>query len=548
VGDIGSLRQIIGAVLDEGSHLDVKSKTLHRHHCLAKVPIPADHDGGVVHGLGRARDHVDTDPHVDALLDVLLDPLVAMRALGVPLDEFPKPNLQVGDMVESSQELVLGGLLLGGVISRQRRRVVVRSYKCSSWVDEPTSEGPQIDVAATQILFALMMEVRSVDENGHPLSHFSLASPIAPAMRIKKTGDRNKPDPLREKFLGAALVGDPQGGVYGKYRQLRRICQVDQARILGGADSTQEGSEHPTRRVSMIVPEGELVEVGLKMRVRDAMVDASEPALEQSPEPLDGLGVNVAVDVDPLAVVDPTVGLARLAEMPVGLVFVRVDGRRGENPRPNEGPQRVRATVGDHRRGDAPTSLYRTGYLCLRFGESANVLPRLDLPGARLPTDERLIHLDGARELGVAAIAQHGSDLLEHPPRRLVGDAQLSFELLGRDTASSLGHEEHSVEPQVKRRAGLVEDGPRRWVKVMPAGIAGVRRAGLHSMEAARRPALRALCRRAIRAQVSAPEVVQAGRVVGVVPHEVHEGVGALAGLRPRRVVPMHRAHEVNLP
>jgi hypothetical protein len=48
----------------------------------------------------------------------------------------------------------------------------------------------------------------------------------------------------------------------------------------------------------VVVPEGVFVHVHLKVLVADAVVNAADAALQQRPEPLDGLGVDIALDVD----------------------------------------------------------------------------------------------------------------------------------------------------------------------------------------------------------------------------------------------------------
>jgi len=66
-------------------------------------------------------------------------------------------------------------------------------------------------------------------------------------------------------------------------------------------------------------------------------------------------------------------------------------------------------------------------------------------------------------------------DLVEHPPRGLVVDAELALKMLRRDAASSAGDEIHGVEPQVEQGRGFVEDRPSGRVDVVAAGGASPR-------------------------------------------------------------------------
>src|SRR5205823_1455857 len=59
--------------------------------------------------------------------------------------------------------------------------------------------------------------------------------------------------------------------------------------------------------------------------------------------------------------------------------------------------------------------------------------------------------------------------------------------------------------------------------------------------------ALRALCVLAVFGIAGAPEVVEAGRVVGELAHELHEGDTRVRGLRTNRIVPIDGRHLVPL-
>ena len=80
-------------------------------------------------------------------------------------------------------------------------------------------------------------------------------------------------------------------------------------------------------------------------------------------------------------------------------------------------------------------------------------LPRRAAPplAARAPAaDVRLVDLDLTAERA-AVFGQHLADLAEHPPRRLVGDAEFALELLRGDAAARRGHEVDRVEPEAER-------------------------------------------------------------------------------------------------
>ena len=60
----------------------------------------------------------------------------------------------------------------------------------------------------------------------------------------------------------------------------------------------------------MIVPKRVLVDVALKVRRADRVVSAADATFQQAPEPFDGVGVRVAMHVDPSRMVDSMVLVA----------------------------------------------------------------------------------------------------------------------------------------------------------------------------------------------------------------------------------------------
>src|SRR5207245_1709472 len=159
---------------------------------------------------------------------------------------------------------------------------------------------------------------------------------------------------------------------------------------------------------------------------------------------------------------------------------------------------------------------------------------RLNLAGARLAADVGLVHLNVAREGRGCLRHQAIADEVEHAPRGLVAHADLSLQLLGRDSAASAGNQVDGVEPQVERRGRLVEDRPGGRMQVMAAMGARPRLALLSGLVPFEHPALLALWAvgvPAVRGVASAPQVVQAGGIVGKLQRELHKRV---PGLRSR--------------
>jgi hypothetical protein len=140
------------------------------------------------------------------------------------------------------------------------------------------------------------------------------------------------------------------------------------------------------------------------------------------------------------------------------------------------------------------------------------------------------------------------TDQVEHAPCGLVRHTKLALQLLGRDPASSARHDVHGVEPQMQGRGRLVENRSGGRVNVMPAGVAVVSGAILDAVELARHTAFRALRVSAVLGVPGAPEIVEAGAVVGEIPRELHERVRRLRRRSALRVVPVDLRHRRIVP
>ena len=75
---------------------------------------------------------------------------------------------------------------------------------------------------------------------------------------------------------------------------------------------------------------------------------------------------------------------------------------------------------------------------------------------------------------GLCFLIHEASNLLEHSPRRFVGNTEFPLKLFSRDTATSSGHQEHGIEPRPKRRRGFVEDSSRRGIYLVSTELASI--------------------------------------------------------------------------
>src|SRR5579859_5115915 len=214
------------------------------------------------------------------------------------------------------------------------------------------------------------------------------------------------------------------------------------------------------------------------------MVHATDTVLDQAPEAVDGVGMDLAIDVDVSAVVYPMVLIAVDREDGVGWEFVREDHAFRKDTLLDEWDERFGSRIVQFFDDDLSTSF--DGADDWRFTGCSSTLnalvtfPLVHVLG--LPAHVSFIDLDFARERIAIVVIQHGPNLLEHSPRRLVGDASFALDLLRRDPATCRGHEVDGVEPKTKRGRRLVVDRVGGRMNVIAAEVARVGRPACYPM------------------------------------------------------------------
>ena len=285
--------------------------------------------------------------------------------------------------------------------------------------------------------------------------------------------------------------------------------------------------------VSTIVPPGVLVQIALEPLGRHRMMSAADACLYERPKAFDGIRVDIAEDVDALRVVNAPMDVSELREPFVSGRFVAVNHRLGEY---------VLRHVAEKRERRIDLCANPSAPLDHTLNDDLVACPRSLLLGhvrSWLSADVGLVNLDRPAKVG-HVFGQERADQVEHPPRRLVGHAKLAFELLGRDAAPRLSHEEDRPEPQPERRAGVLEDRPGHRVLVVSAAVAGVGRAGPNAV--VRRDGIADFAEDAVRVQVAA-QPFETRRVVREITLEIEDGVS----LHRASLLPSSLLHGYNL-
>ena len=231
----------------------------------------------------------------------------------------------------------------------------------------------------------------------------------------------------------------------------------------------------------------EPVDIGIKVALQvfgaDGVVDAIDSPLRVTPEAFDIVGMGASCNVLLGAVDHGFMGIAETGKVIVGSVFVGVDGSIVGmdvflNHRDDGGCLAVGLYL-DHGVALALNQAYHHG---LAYGSASGVELFGFVLVPFLPADVSLINFYLSEQRDAVFLGHQLTDLGEHPPGRLVGDADLPFKLLGRYARPGGSHEEHGVKPGAERSRGLVEDGICRGGYLGAAELAAINLSALDAV------------------------------------------------------------------
>jgi hypothetical protein len=227
------------------------------------------------------------------------------------------------------------------------------------------------------------------------------------------------------------------------------------------------------------------IKVALQILWADGVVDTIDSPLRVTPEAFDIVGMGASCNVLLGAVDHGFMGIAETGKVVVGSVFVGVDGSIvGMDVFLNHRDYGGCLAVGLYLNHGTTLALDHAHHHGLANGPATGV----ELLGlvlvAFLPADVSLSNFYFSEQRDAVFLGHQLTDLGEHPPGRLVGDADLSFKLLGRYARPGGSHEEHSVEPGLERCTGLMKDGVGSWGDVETAEFTRVDLAALNAVMA----------------------------------------------------------------
>ncbi len=205
-----------------------------------------------------------------------------------------------------------------------------------------------------------------------------------------------------------------------------------------------------------IEAEGHLVQVGGEMLRADSVPRSDDAALQERKGGFDCVGVNIAVNVDAILVLD---GLVLCGQS----ILLHGTGVRGEfvgdhdvnilaDILSNVFCKRSRLHVRGMEEPQIAAALTNTNDYF--FGGAAPRLATTWGPAAHIC----FVHFDSTRHHGLVNLFHGGPDAMAEIPRGLVADAQSTFDLVRGHSLAGFAEQKRSHEPLLQGQMGVVED------------------------------------------------------------------------------------------
>jgi len=191
------------------------------------------------------------------------------------------------------------------------------------------------------------------------------------------------------------------------------------------------------------------------------MINAGYATLDQRPEVLDIVSVNLPSNVDFGTVLNPFMLVAKPCYVVITRKFISVKNRIGGyifcNKRDNGRPFDI-GNGGSH---DPALSLDYPDNSNLALGSSASFA----VPNT---ADIGFVNFNFASKDRIG-FAKQSPDLFEHSPSRFISNTSFPLNLLRRDTTSGRCHSVNNLKPSPQRRSRLMKDSTRSRINLVVA-------------------------------------------------------------------------------
>lgn len=214
----------------------------------------------------------------------------------------------------------------------------------------------------------------------------------------------------------------------------------------------------------VVVAESLFVNVAEQVEGFDANIGAAQSALEQAPEVLQPIGMDLAANVG-LGVVDELVDVFGL-ESEVSGGFIGEDMGSRFDGCFDVADQSMAAGVGVTENHGFDFAIAFQHALDANFATLAATVtaehPRLasGVHVPRLAADVGFVNFHFAGELAALVVLHRQPDALKHEPSGLLSDSKSAMDLVRTDSVFAVGNHPHGGKPLVQTNGGILENSP----------------------------------------------------------------------------------------
>src|ERR1035437_1193333 len=218
------------------------------------------------------------------------------------------------------------------------------------------------------------------------------------------------------------------------------------------------GESFRVRKVPSVVAESLFIDIAEQVERLNADVRAMQTALQETPEILHGVGVDVPIHVFD-GVVDDGVLIIAFKTI-IGFQFIAKDGSARFDSFADQGLKVFLLSSIDVLRYDLAATLHHPehNFFALRSaaGDFLGTLRLVHIPG--LAADEGFVYFNFATQL-IEAGSLHGKpNPVHHEPCGFLGDLQPAMDLEGTDAVLATDNQPSCAEPLLKRNRGVLKD------------------------------------------------------------------------------------------
>ena len=210
----------------------------------------------------------------------------------------------------------------------------------------------------------------------------------------------------------------------------------------------------------IVVAESLFVEVAKQVERLDRNVGPADSAFKKTPEVLQSVGVNVAVNVSD-GMVNDLMGIIG-GESIIGPQRIGIESGASFNVFADFRLKRMLLAVRHDGSADLATTFNDPDNSSFVFGSGAGdaTTALRDVHVAGLATDEGFIHFDFAGEFSALLALQSETRTVEHKPCCFLSDAQRPVNLKRTDSILAVRDEPYARKPLIETNRGLLEDSP----------------------------------------------------------------------------------------